>query len=324
MAAAVAEIGREVVRIEREALDALEARIGDGFRESCELFLRCRGKVVVTGIGKSGLVGQKIAATMASTGTPAFFLHPAEGLHGDLGVLSKQDVVLGISNSGESEELVKLLPIIKRMGLPLVAMTGRRESSLAKAADIFLDISVEKEACPFNLAPTASTTVTLALGDAIAVALIKMRGFSEEDFALRHPGGTLGRRLLMTVADVMHSGDQVPLVRDDVTVKDALFEITSKKLGATGVVDSGGMLTGVITDGDLRRALEKYPDVLGRKACEIMTVNPKSITSDALAAKALQVMESKSITALFVFAGGADRRPVGIVHLHDLLKAGVV
>jgi len=318
------ETAKEVIQIELAAVEELLKRLDSSFEAACKIFYECKGKVIVTGIGKSGIIGQKIAATLASTGTPAFFMHPAEGLHGDLGVISKKDVVLAISNSGASEEVVKLLPIFKRLGVKIVVMTGKKRSVLAKAGDVVLDISVKKEACPFNLAPTASTTVTLVLGDAIAVALIKMRGFKEEDFALRHPGGSLGKRLLLKVSDLMHSGEEIPLVKDDVLMKDALFEITSKKLGCTGVLDRFGRLTGVITDGDLRRALAKYNDVLTKTASEVMTLNPKWITKDELAAKALQVMETFSITSLFVFDSDKKENLVGIIHLHDILKAGIV
>ncbi len=318
------ETAKEVIKIEIEAAEALLNRLDSSFEEACRVFYECKGKVVVTGIGKSGIIGQKIAATFASTGTPAFFMHPAEGLHGDLGVISKKDVVLAISNSGSSEEIVRLLPIIKRLGVKLVVMTGKKRSILAKAGDVVLDVSVRKEACPFNLAPTASTTVTLMLGDAIAVALIKMRGFKEEDFALRHPGGALGRRLILKVSDLMHTGADIPLVKSDVLIKDAIFEITSKKLGFTGVMDQNNNLVGIVTDGDLRRALSKFSDVLNRKVSEIMTVNPKWILQDELAAKALQVMESYSITSLFVFDDEKKKSLVGVIHLHDILKAGIV
>lgn len=318
------KIAKEVIEIEKEAIEDLMNKLDENFEKACKLLYDCKGKVVVTGIGKSGIIGQKIASTLASTGTPAFFMHPAEGLHGDLGVLSRNDIVIAISNSGQSEEIIKILPIIKRFGVKLIVLTGKKRSSLAKAGDVVLDIGVKKEACPLNLAPTASTTVTLVLGDALAVALIKMRGFSESDFAIRHPGGTLGRRLLLKVSDVMHSGENIPLVSDNMLMKDALFEITSKKLGVTGVISENRELIGVITDGDLRRALEKFPDLLSRKVTDIMTKNPKWILKNELAAKAIDMMERFSITSLFVFENEDDKKPVGIVHLHDLLKAGVV
>ncbi|GAB4436983.1 MAG: KpsF/GutQ family sugar-phosphate isomerase [bacterium] len=318
------ETAKEVIEIELQAIKELKDRLDDSFEEACKVLYECQGKVIVTGIGKSGIIGQKIAATLASTGTPAFFMHPAEGLHGDLGVISKKDVVIAISNSGNSEEVVKLLPIFKRLGIKLIVMTGKKRSILAKAGDVVLDISVKKEACPLNLAPTASTTVTLVLGDAIAVALIKMKGFKEEDFALRHPGGSLGKRLLLKVSDIMHTGDAIPIVKETALMKEALFEITSKKLGFTGVVDDRGRIVGIITDGDLRRALSKYSDILNKSAKEIMTTNPKWITKDELAAKALQIMESYSITSLFVFNSDKEKDLVGVIHLHDILKAGIV
>jgi arabinose-5-phosphate isomerase len=275
-------------------------------------------------MGKSGLICQKIAATMASTGTPALFLHPAEGIHGDLGMLMKGDVVIAISNSGETEELSRILPVIKRMGLPLIAMSGNTASTLARAGDVALDISVKEEACPLGLAPTASTTATLAMGDALAVTLLVQRGFKDEDFALFHPGGALGKRLLLRVEELMHSGDDIPLVGEDTPLKEGLFEITSKKLGITGVANDRGELIGVFTDGDLRRAIENGFDVLNRPIRELMTSSPKRILRSNLAAKALQRMEEHSITSLFVFESEESRVPVGVVHLHDLLKAGVV
>lgn len=318
----VAEAKR-VIRVESEALQALADRIDSEFEKAVRLILSSRGRVVVTGMGKSGLVGLKIASTMASTGTPAFFLHPAEGIHGDLGMIMKGDVVIAISYSGEVEEVVRILPAIKRLGASLIAMTGNRSSTLAKAGDVLLDISVKEEACPLGLAPTASTTATLAMGDAIAVALLVERGFTAEDFALFHPGGSLGKKLLLSVADMMHSGDAVPLVSEQTLMREALFEITSKKLGMTGVVDSTGALSGVITDGDLRRALEKGIDIMNQPAVALMSKKPKRIRRGELAARALQQMEQFSITSLFVFADDTEKVPVGVVHLHDLLKAGI-
>ncbi len=317
----VIEQAKKVLKIEAEAISALTERINDSFIKAVDLICSCKGKVVVTGVGKSGLIGQKIASTLASTGTPSFFMHPAEGIHGDLGMLSRDDVVIAISNSGESDEVSQILTVVKRMGLPMIAMTGNLNSTLAKAGDTLLDISVKEEACPLGLAPTASTTATLAMGDALAVAALDKRGFKKEDFALLHPGGTLGKRLLLRVSDVMHKGKDLPLVKEETLMKEALFEITSKRLGITGVMDSKGMLTGSITDGDLRRAMEKGLDILNKKASDIMTGNPKRIGTDALAAEALQKMEQHSITSLFVMDG---EKITGIVHLHDLLKAGVV
>lgn len=318
------ETAKRVLKIEAEAVEALIGRLNGNFSQAVGMILECPGRVVITGMGKSGLICQKIAATMASTGTPAFFLHPAEGLHGDLGMLMRGDVVIAVSNSGETEEITRILPVIKRMGLPLIAMTGNPGSTLARAGDVFLDISVKEEACPLGLAPTASTTATLAMGDAIAVALLVKRGFREEDFALFHPAGSLGKRLLLRVEDLMHTGADIPLVDSGTLLKEALFEITSKKLGITGITDGGGALVGVFTDGDLRRALEKGVEALNLPIGRIMTRNPKRILRTNLAAKALRKMEEHSITSLFVFETEEDTEPVGIVHFHDLLKSGVV
>jgi len=275
-------------------------------------------------MGKSGLICQKIAATMASTGTPTLFLHPAEGIHGDLGMMTKGDVVIAISYSGETEEICRILPVIKRMGLPLIAMSGNPASTLAQAGDVHLDISVAEEACPLGLAPTASTTATLAMGDALAVVLLEERGFKAEDFALFHPGGALGKKLLLRVEDLMHHGDDVPLVSPDTLLRDALFEITSKQLGVTGVVDAEKNLLGVFTDGDLRRVMAQGLDTLQQPISGVMSRSPKRILRRNLAAKALQIMETHSITSLFVFEEDESQTPIGVVHLHDLLKAGVV
>ena len=322
--AEIIEAARKVVQIEADAVEALAARLDNRFAQAVEMILACTGRVVVTGMGKSGLICQKMASTMASTGTPAIFLHPAEGVHGDLGMLMKGDVVIAVSNSGETEEITRILPIIKRMGLPLVAMAGNSVSTLARAGDVFLDISIKEEACPLQLAPTASTTVTLAMGDALAVALLLQRGFREEDFALFHPGGTLGKRLLLRVEDLMHVGDDVPTVSAGTPLKNALYEISSKKLGVTGVVDEQGDLLGVFTDGDLRRKIEQGIEVLNSPICELMGGKPKRILRTNLAAKALQRMEEYKITSLFVFESDEEQNPVGIIHLHDLLKAGVI
>ncbi|MBT0663276.1 KpsF/GutQ family sugar-phosphate isomerase [Geobacter pelophilus] len=319
----IIEEARRVIRVEAEALQALADRIDGDFETAVNLILASKGRVVVTGMGKSGLIGLKIASTMASTGTPAFFLHPAEGIHGDLGMIMKGDVVIALSNSGETEELIRILPVIKRLGASLVAMTGNPASTLARSGDVVLDISVKEEACPLGLAPTASTTATLAMGDALAVALLQKRGFSAEDFALFHPGGSLGKKLLLTVNDLMHAGDAIPLVAENTLMREALFEITAKKLGITGVVDATGRLIGVITDGDLRRALEKGIDIMNQSAGVMMSGNPKRIKSSELAARALQQMEQYSITSLFVFDDTHGEAPVGVVHLHDLLKAGI-
>jgi arabinose-5-phosphate isomerase len=314
---------KRVIRVEAEALLNLEASINGAFERAVEMILNTPGRVVVTGMGKSGLIGQKIASTMASTGTPAFFLHPAEGIHGDLGMIMRGDVVIAISNSGETDEVVRILPIIKRLGATLIAMAGNPTSTLAKSGDIFLDISVKEEACPLGLAPTASTTVTLAMGDAIAVALLVSRGFKAEDFAMFHPGGALGRRLLLRVEDVMHRGESLPLVGSETLMREALFTITSKGLGITGVTEDDGSLIEVITDGDLRRALGQGLDIINLPASQLMKPKPKRINANELAARALQQMEQYSITSLFVFPDDTATVPVGIIHLHDLLKAGL-
>ncbi len=315
---------KRVLSVEAQSILDLIERIDENFSRAVELLYDCKGKVVLMGMGKSGLVGRKISSTFASTGTPSFFLHPAEGLNGDFGMLSKEDVIIAISNSGETRELLEVLPLIKRYGNRLITFTGSLNSSLAKAGDVNLDIHVKEEACPLNLAPTASTTATLALGDALAIAVMGKRDFKKEDFAILHPGGALGKRLLLKVEDLMHVGKAFPMVSEKALMKDAIFEITSKRLGVTGVVNLDGHLVGVITDGDLRRALEKFSDLFNREASEVMTKNPKWIEKDALAAKAVQRMEEYSITSLFVFNKAGDKIPVGIIHLHDLLKAGVV
>jgi arabinose-5-phosphate isomerase len=313
---------KKVIRIEAEALLALADSIDEAFRQAVEMILLCRGRVVVTGMGKSGLIGQKIASTLSSTGTPSFFLHPAEGVHGDLGMIMKGDVVVAISNSGETEEILRILPAIKRLGAHLVTVAGNPVSTLARAGDIFLPVTIKEEACPLGLAPTASTTATLALGDALAVALLVERGFREEDFALFHPGGALGKKLLLRVEDLMHSGDAIPLVGYEILMREALFVITAKGLGVTGVTNDTGDLVGIITDGDLRRALERGVDIMSVSAGEMMSKNPKRILQTELAAKALNIMEEYAITSLFV-VGEERGTPVGIVHLHDLLKAGL-
>jgi arabinose-5-phosphate isomerase len=320
---AVLEHAKEVLRIEAKGIAALCERIDAAFVQAVDLLRKCKGKVVVTGMGKSGLIARKIAATLSSTGTPAFFLHSGDGMHGDLGMVMKDDVVLAVSNSGETEEILKLLPHFKFLGLKLVVLTGRPKSTLAHAADVVIDVAVDEEACPLGLAPTASTTAALAMGDALAVALLQEKGFKEKDFAIRHPGGILGRRLLLRVDNLMHRGDQVPLVKMDTPMKEALFEITSKRLGVTAVIDAAGTLAGVITDGDLRRGLENKGNIFQLKAEDLMTRSPKTISSDTLAAEAVQVMETHSITSLFVLENGS-RRPIGVIHLHDLIKAGIV
>ena len=312
----------DVLRIESNGILSIIDRLDDSFVRAVELMRSCRGKVVVTGVGKSGLICRKIAATLASTGTPSFFLHSGDGVHGDLGMVMKGDVVLAISNSGETDEILKLLPHFKQHGLKLIVMTGNLESTLAKAGDVVLNVRVKEEACPLGLAPTSSTTAALAMGDALAVVLLEDKGFNQEDFALRHPGGTLGRRLLLRVEDLMVRGEKLPLVQEETLVQDALFEITAKRLGVTGVADAKGKLVGVITDGDLRRGLESRGQILSLKAKEIMTRNPKTIPADTLATEAVSVMERFAITSLFVLENGS-RKPLGVIHLHDIVKAGI-
>jgi arabinose-5-phosphate isomerase len=313
---------RRVLAIEARAVAALASRLDGRFDRALDLLESCRGKVVVTGMGKSGLICRKIAATLTSTGTPALFLHAAEAAHGDAGVFMKGDVVIALSSSGETDEMVRLIPLIKRQELPLIALTGDPTSTLAHSADVLLDVSVAEEACPMGLAPTASTTAALALGDALAVALLGRRGFGPQDFAVLHPGGALGRRL-QKVQDLMHTGEALPLVRLSTPFQETLLEITGKRLGVTGVTDGAGVLLGVITDGDLRRALERVDDIRATTAADIMTRNPKTVDASALAEQAVAVMERLSITSLFVLAGDS-RKPAGIIHLHDLLRAGVV
>lgn len=314
---------RRVLTIERDALDEIASRLDDGFARAVDLVLQCKGRVVVTGMGKSGQICRKIAATMASTGTSAFFLHAGEAVHGDLGMFARGDVCIAISNSGTTQEVLALLPGVKRLALPLIAITGGTDSPLAEAADVVLDVRVDKEACPMNLAPTASTTATLAMGDALAVAVLEAKGFTDRDFALLHPGGALGRRL-MRVEELMHPGSQVPLIPRTATVPETVRAITEGGLGTAGVIDDGGndLLVGVVTDGDLRRALLKFGDISGRTAGELMSTNPKTVAAEALAEEALATMEQHAITSLFILETGT-RRPIGIIHLHDLLKASV-
>lgn len=319
----VIENAKRVLRIEAESIQSLIERIGEEFLQAIDILLFCEGRVVVTGMGKSGIIGKKIAATLASTGTPALSLNPAEGIHGDLGMITKGDVLIAISNSGETEELNKILPLIKRLDVKLISLTGGLNSTLAMISDVVLDVGVKEEACPLGLIPTASTTAALAMGDALAVALLEKRGFKEEDFAFYHPGGTLGKKLLLKVEDLMHKGKDIPAVYEDASMKDAILEISSKKLGMTSVLDNKGKLSGIITDGDLRRLLEKgETDIFRIKANDVMTRNPKTIKGNELAAKAVSIMEQHSITSLIVV--NEDNKPEGIIHLHDLLKTGVV
>lgn len=319
----VLEAGRRVLRTEADAVRTLADRLGPEFERAVELLEACSGKVVLTGMGKSGLVCRKIAATFASTGTAAFFLHPAEGVHGDLGILARGDVVVAVSHSGETEEIVEILPVIRRLGLRLVAITGSAGSTLARRGDVVLHVPVEREACPLNLAPMASTTATLALGDALAAALMERKGFSAEDFARCHPAGSLGRQLTLQVDDLMIEGAQLPRVTAETPMREALLEMTSKRLGFTGVFDDTGDLMGIVTDGDLRRALAGGAEFLDLPVREVMTPNPKAVPRGSLAVDALRGMERHAITSLFVVDGPDSRRVVGVVHIHDLVKAGL-
>jgi arabinose-5-phosphate isomerase len=318
---------KEVLNIEAMGIISLIDRLDDRFIQAVELLYNCRGKVVVTGLGKSGLICRKIAASFSSMGTPSFFLHAGDANHGDMGMIVEGDVILAISNSGETEEILTLIPILKRIGVRLIAMTGNHDSTLSRAADVVLDAGVTEEACPLGLSPTASTTAALALGDALAVVLLEKKGFKEEDFALRHPGGILGRKLLLRVADLMHRDTDLPLVGAETLMKEVILVITSKRLGITGVTDKRGDLIGAITDGDLRRGLQAHGDgILSKKAEEIMTLKPRSIEKDAPVLQALAKMEENvphPITSLFVVEKPADRTPIGILHIHDLLKAGI-
>ncbi|WP_457980028.1 KpsF/GutQ family sugar-phosphate isomerase [Ectopseudomonas composti] len=313
---------QRTIRLELEAVQELLPRINADFIKACELILSCKGRVVVVGMGKSGHIGNKIAATLASTGTTSFFVHPAEASHGDMGMITKDDIVLALSNSGSTAEIVTLLPLIKRLGIRLISMTGNPDSPLAKAAEVNLDARVSQEACPLNLAPTSSTTASLVLGDALAIALLEARGFTAEDFAFSHPGGALGRRLLLKVENVMHSGESLPQVTRGTSLRDALLEMTQKGLGMTTILESDGHLAGIFTDGDLRRALDKGIDV--RDACidDVMTPHGKTVHAEMLAAEALKIMEDNKISALVVVDG--DDRPIGAFNLGDLLRAGVM
>ena len=322
-AARILALAKEVLEIEAGAVLALVGRLGDSFVAAVDTIFASSGRVVVTGMGKSGHVGGKIASTLASTGTPAFFMHPGEASHGDLGMIASGDVVIAISNSGESDEILRILPLIKRRGAKVIAITGRAQSTLARESDVHLDAAVDKEACPMNLAPTASTTATLALGDALAVALLEKRGFGSDDYALHHPGGALGRRLLLHVSDVMHSGDRLPRVGVGATLKEAILEMSQKGLGMTAIVEADGRVAGLFTDGDLRRTLEKHEDIRGLKVADVMTRNPRSIGPARLAAEAAQMMQAHHVSGrlLVVDEGG---KLVGAVHVDDLLKAGVI
>lgn len=315
------EKGREVIRIEAAALAALELKVNENFTKAVDLILACTGRVIITGMGKSGLVARKIVATMNSTGTSAIFLHPSDAVHGDLGMVRKDDVVICISKSGDTGEIRDIMVLLRRIGVKIIAMVGNTKSQLAKESDIVLDISVREEACPHDLAPTASTTATLAMGDALAVALLDRRNFTKEDFAMFHPGGNLGKQLLLKVEEMMVAGTDVPVVQEDATLSEAIYVMTSGRLGATCVVDARGTLTGIITDGDLRRLLGRMTNVTGVHAADAMTRNPKTIRKGLLAAVALEEMERFSITQLIVV--DEEHKPVGMVHLHDLVKAGL-
>ncbi len=312
---------KEIVKKEADELLSLQKRIGGNFVKAVEAIYNCKGKVIVSGIGKSGIIGRKIAATLSSTGTPAFHLHPTEGIHGDVGLVTKNDVVIAISKSGETEELFRLIPTLKRIGAFIIAFTGNSHSTLAKQSDVVLDISVDEEACPYNLVPTSSTAVTLALGDALALCLFHLKNLKPEDFALFHPGGSIGRKLLTKVEDVMLTGSYVPIVPVKASMKETILEMTSKR-GITTVIDSKGKITGVITDGDLRRLLEKRNDIFKMSAGEIMTFNPRTVKKEELAINAVKLMEAYGITSIPVV--NTTNRPIGIIHLHDLMRLGIV
>jgi arabinose-5-phosphate isomerase len=314
------ELGRQALSVEIDGLRAQLPRLGTDFARACRICLNCRGRIVVTGMGKSGHIGGKIAATLASTGTPSFFVHPGEASHGDVGMITRDDAVLALSNSGETTEILTILPVIKRLGVPLIAFTGNSDSALARIATVHLDIRVPAEACPLNLAPTASTTAALAVGDALAVALLKARGFTEQDFVRSHPAGALGRRLLY-VKDVMRTGPQIPTVRIDTTVAEGLLEVTSKGLGMTAIVDDSMRVLGMFTDGDLRRALDRATDLRATRMDQVMTLRPKSVLPSTLAAEAVHLMETHRITSLIVL--DEQGKLVGVLHVHDLLRAGV-
>lgn len=317
----ISDLAKEVLQIEADSVLALKDRVDKDFEKAIDILYGCKGRVIVTGMGKSGHIGKKIAATLSSTGTPSYFLHPAESTHGDSGMITRDDIVISISNSGETAELLNLLPLIERFGVKMVAMTGKKDSTLAKKADVVLDISVAKEACPLGKAPTASTTATLAMGDAVAICLLKKRGFGEEDFLMFHPSGALGRGVLYYVSDLMISGENVPVVNENNNFHDTIQLISAKKLGCAIVINNDGIMTGILTDGDIRRTLLKHEITSNLTAKEVMTQNPKVILSSDLAAKALHIMEKYSITSLAVCNEGG--KPVGLIHVHDLLKAGV-
>jgi arabinose-5-phosphate isomerase len=315
-------LGLAVIHTETRAVSALVDRIDEAFVQACEFMLECEGRIVVIGMGKSGHIGGKIAATLASTGSPAFFVHPGEASHGDLGMITAKDVVLALSNSGETAEILTILPLIKRLGVPLLSLTGNRISTLAKAATVNIDVCVEKEACPLGLAPTSSTTAALVMGDALAIALLSLKGFSANDFARSHPGGRLGRRLLLLTRDIMHIGDEIPFVQTTATLSDALVEMTRKGLGMTTIVNNGLHVAGIFTDGDLRRVLDKGIDIHSTMITEVMTVHCKMVSASSLAVEALSMMQTHKIMALLVV--DTQQKLIGVLHMHDLLRAGVV
>lgn len=319
---AVKALALAVIDTETRAIEALRSRIDDAFAEACRLMLECTGRVVVLGVGKSGHIGGKIAATLASTGTPAFFVHPAEASHGDLGMITRQDVVLALSNSGETEEMKHILPVLKRLQVPIIAMTGNAASTLAQHAEAHLDVSVEQEACPLGLAPTSSTTAALVMGDALAVSLLESRGFTRDDFARSHPAGALGRKLLLHIQDIMHTGEDIPCISPDATVSQAIVEMTRKRLGLSAVVDGEQQVLGVYTDGDLRRTLDQNLDPHATRVADVMTTGARTIGSDALAVEAVGMMQEFRIQALLVTDD--ENRLVGVLNFHDLLQAGVV
>ncbi|MFT5716704.1 MAG: arabinose-5-phosphate isomerase [Oleiphilaceae bacterium] len=316
------ESAKRTITIERDAIANLFERIDEKFSSACELMTDCKGRVIVTGMGKSGHIAKKIAATLASTGTPSFFVHPGEASHGDLGMITNNDVVLAISNSGNTTEIITILPLIKRMGIPLISMTGNPDSILAKQSNVNLDVSITQEACPLGLAPTSSTTVTLVMGDALAVALLESKNFSEQDFAFSHPGGSLGKKLILTVADLMHTGDRIPKVNLGTLLSEGLIEISEKGLGLTAIVNKENKLKGLFTDGDLRRTFDAKLDLLSTTIDDVMTTQCKTITANILAAEALSIMEQNKITGLLVTNN--DQEVIGALHMHDLLRAGVI
>jgi len=316
------EKAKQVIRKQAQAILDLENRINEQFTKAVELILNCKGRVIVTGMGKSGIIARKIAATLASTGTAALYLHPAEGMHGDLGIVRREDVVIVVTKSGDTDEVYQLFPLFKRFGIPIISLLGNVNSPVAEKSDVVIDVSVPEEAGGDNLIPTSSTTAALVMGDALALALLEERHFSPEDFALLHPAGNLGRKLLLRVEDVMHTGEDVPIVKESDSMKEVVLEMTSKRFGATSIVNEQGQLTGIFTDGDLRRLVEKSSDIFSLSAKDVVQLNPKIISKEALAARALNLMEFFNITCLLII--DKERKPVGIVHLHDLLKAGVV